>query len=104
MNTLYVPTPRHFSFIKDGDYVYNFRLLDMARYTDSLRMVAARSLSLDVRTYSRLALSSMRRRYKIRVPRKWSWQLSQYFCLPGGDAGMFETDRKSTRLNSSHLG
>jgi glycosyltransferase involved in cell wall biosynthesis len=55
-------------------------------------MVGARSLSLDVRTYSRLALSSMRRRYKIRVPRKWSWQLSQYFCLPAGDAGMLGTD------------
>jgi glycosyltransferase involved in cell wall biosynthesis len=88
VKTLYIPAPRKLGFINDTDHNYNFQLMKLADYDPELRIASERSLLLDARTYCRLALAILRRRYKLPIPRKWGWLLSQYYRMPSTGANL----------------
>jgi glycosyltransferase involved in cell wall biosynthesis len=79
---LYIPAPRRTSAIRDSDYVYSYQLRRLSEYNSDLQILVAPNALVDARTYFRLALALLRRRYKMPVPRDWSWHLSQYFHMP----------------------
>jgi glycosyltransferase involved in cell wall biosynthesis len=92
MITLYNPVCRQLDATKDGDFNYPFKLASLGNYSSELRIVSAPSLSLDLRTYLRLGLTLVRRRYGMGIPRQSTWLLSQYYHLPSSGIGSSGAD------------
>ncbi len=93
MRTLYLPVPTKLNNIKNSDYDYTFLLSKLEAYSADLRTtLAQRSLEFDIRTYSRFALTNLRRGPLMVIPRSWCWILPQYYTLPTADIGLRSSD------------